>query len=86
MKPNRTSREKVIFWLSVGLFAVLNLVPGLTRSYADAQYGGGGGGPCPGTRCTGGNPPTCCTVQVWTCTGPNGSPPCGMITHYYYFP
>jgi hypothetical protein len=44
MKTQKTLREKVIFGLSVVLFAVLYLVPGLSGSYAEAQCGGGGGG------------------------------------------
>ncbi len=44
MKTQKTLREKVIFGLSVVLFAVLYLVPRLSGSYAEAQCGGGGGG------------------------------------------
>lgn len=44
MKAQRSVSDKVIFGVSVILFFVLTLVPGLTGSYAEAQYDGGGGG------------------------------------------
>jgi hypothetical protein len=53
MKTRKTSREKVIYYLSAVLFALLYLVPGLSGSYVDAQCGGGGGG---GSSCTSGGP------------------------------
>jgi len=61
MKTPMTLREKVMFALSVLLFALLNLVPGLTGSYADAQYGGGGGG---GYICTS---PSSCGPSTYHC-------------------
>lgn len=86
VEQQKTTREQVIFWFSVLLFGVLNLIPGLTRSYADAQYGGGGGGECPGATCVGQFQPLCCQKSQWVCNGPNGGPPCGQVTHYYYYP
>lgn len=79
LKSRKTIREKLIFWLSVGMFAALNLVPGLMHSYADAQYGGGGGGSCPGSRCTGAKQPVCCDIQVCDAQGK-------CTTNSYYFP
>ena len=89
MKTKRSVREKVMFGLSVLLFALLNLVPGfITRgSYAEAQSGGGGGGgaSCPGSRCTGQTQPVCCTIVAQQCD--TGHPPvCVTVTNYYYFP
>ena len=81
----RTLREVIFFVISVAVFAVLNLFPGLTGSYADAAYGGGGGGSaCPGDRCTGQNQPVCCTFTYQKCDldGKN----CKSTTDSYYFP
>jgi hypothetical protein len=79
-KTPKTLRDQIIFGLSVLLFAVLNLVPGLTGSYADAQYGGGGGS-CPGSSCTGSGK-LCCSIAVGKCDA-NGN--CATITNYYYY-
>lgn len=76
MKTPMTFREKVLFGISLLLFAVLNLVPGLTGSYADAAYGGGGGS---GYQCNGN---AACALSSHTCTitCPGDGGPCWCTT------
>jgi hypothetical protein len=66
----KTIVERVLFGLSLILFFILNLVPGLlTRgAHAFADYGGGGGGgACPGDRCGGSISPVCCSLTTTSC-------------------
>jgi hypothetical protein len=83
MKTQKTLVEKLMFALSIALFGLLNLVPGLiTRgSYAEAQYGGGGGGgSCSG--CPGGAT-LCCSTTVTVCQ-PGQPAVCASETRYYH--
>lgn len=80
----RDLREKIMFAISVALFAVLNLVPGLLTGggYALADYGGGGGA-CP-SGCPGGTV-ACCQTTKTTCEKqPGGVTVCVVDTYYYH--
>ena len=87
VKAERTLLEKAIFGLSVLLFFLFGLVPGLTGSYAYGDCGGGGGGGgCPGS-CVARAGSECCRVSTTVCRQePDGTVICSTVSNTYNYP
>lgn len=76
-------RERVFYALSVFVFAVLSLIPGLfdRGAYAYAQYGGGGGSG--GTSCAAGGPGSTSCSYRWD--SPFGGSSCSVTCQSGYY-
>lgn len=76
-------REKILYALSVFVFSVLSLIPGLVDrgAYAYAQYSGGGGSG--GTSCAAGGPGSTSCSYSWTLFGASSSCSTSCQTGYY---